>query len=178
MPRFHQDAEMKSYYERRFFIAPEVAVRLSDFVKEYMEFDDFCVGQQDHSYSVHTIYLDSNDWRIYWRAVQGEQDRWKLRLRYYDDHSDKPVFCEVRHQTNDVIVKHRGGVRREAVNSLLDGYVPHGRDRRIFCGSRTLRDDDARMECPTPIAHLLSAGSVCLVRWQGADNAGSWHLCE
>ena len=116
---------MKLCYERRFFIAPEVALRLRDFVTEYMDFDEFCVGQPDHNYSVHTIYLDSDGWRIYWRAAQGEQDRWKLRLRYYDEEPQSPVFCEVKHQTSDVITKQRGGVRREAVNSVLDGHVPH-----------------------------------------------------
>ena len=46
----------------------------------------------------HTVHLDSDDWKLCRRTVRGDQDRWKLRVRYYPSHPDYPVFCEVKHQ--------------------------------------------------------------------------------
>jgi hypothetical protein len=116
---------MKSHHELRFSVTLEKALRVRDFVREYMDFDQYSVGQPDFSYSVHTVYLDSDDWKLYWRTIRGDQDRWKLRLRYYDDRPDSPVFCEVKHQMTDVIVKYRGGLKRKALPGLLAGEMPH-----------------------------------------------------
>ena len=116
---------MKSHHELRFFVTAEKALRVRDFVREYMDFDEHSVGQPDFSYPVHTVHLDSEDWKLYWRTIRGDQDRWKLRLRYYDDQPDSPVFCEVKHQMTDVIMKHRGGLKRAALLDLLAGEMPH-----------------------------------------------------
>ena len=118
---------MKPRYELRYFVSPDQALRIRDFVREYMSFDEHSVGQTDYSYPVHTLHLDSDDWKLYWRTVRADQDRWKLRVRYYSSHPESPVFCEVKHQMTDAIVKHRGGVTQEAVNSLLGGCLPETR---------------------------------------------------
>jgi len=118
---------MKPRYELRFLIPPEKALRVRDFVREYLDLDEHSVGNPDFSYPVHTLHLDSTEWKLYWRAVRGDQDRWKLRLRYYSSHPDSPVFCEIKHQMTDVITKYRGGVRPEAVNILLGGCLPEPR---------------------------------------------------
>ena len=115
---------MNSHYELRYFVSPDQALRIRDFVREYLDFDGHSVDKPGYSYPVHTLHLDSDDWKLYWRTVRGDQDRWKLRVRYYSSHPDSPVFCEVKHQMTDVIVKHRGGVTQEAVNSLLGGCLP------------------------------------------------------
>ena len=94
---------MKSHHELRFFVTAEKALRVRDFVREYLDFVEHSVGRRDFSYPVHTVHLDSDDWKLYWRTIRGDQDRWKLRLRYYDDRPDSPVFCEVKHQMTDVI---------------------------------------------------------------------------
>lgn len=60
-----------------------------------------------------------------WRTIRGDQDREKLRLRYYDDRPDSLVFCEVKHQMTDGVVKYRGGLKREALSTLLAGEMPH-----------------------------------------------------
>ena len=118
---------MKPRHELRYFVSPGQALRMRDFVREYLDFDEHSVGQPDYSYPVHTLHLDSDDWKIYWRAVRSDQDRWKLRLRYYSSHPDSPVFCEVKHQMTDAIVKYRGGVTHAAVNTLLGGCLPEAR---------------------------------------------------
>lgn len=115
---------MNPRYELRYFVSPEQALRIRDFVREYLDFDEHSVGKPDYSYPVHTLHLDSEDWKLYWRTVRGDQDRWKLRVRYYSSHPDSPIYFEVLHQEADIVSKYRAGVRTEAVNALLGGYLP------------------------------------------------------
>jgi hypothetical protein len=82
------------------------------------------VGKPNYSYPVHSLYLDSDELEIYWRTVNGDKNRFKLRLRYYSDHPDTPVFFEIKRRMKDVILKQRGGVRQDAVPILLAGHLP------------------------------------------------------
>jgi len=86
--------------------------------------DEYSVGKPNYSYPVHSLYLDSDNLEIYWRTVNGDKNRFKLRLRYYSDHPDTPVFFEIKRRMKDVILKQRGGVKHEAVPLLLSGYLP------------------------------------------------------
>ena len=76
------------------------------------------------SYPVHSLYLDSDDLETYHTSVNGVRNRFKLRLRYYDDHPETPVFFEVKARVDNCIVKQRCGVRRDAVALLVAGQLP------------------------------------------------------
>jgi len=57
-------------------------------------------------------------------TINGDKSRYKLRLRFYNDQPDSPVFFEVKRRVNDVIFKMRGGARKEAVPVMLAGQLP------------------------------------------------------
>src|SRR6185503_8920411 len=97
---------------------------IRDFVRAYLELDEHGIGYPDMAYPVHSLYLDSDDLKTYQASVNGTKNRFKLRLRYYDDKPDSPVFCEVKARVDNCILKQRCGVRREAVVSLLAGQIP------------------------------------------------------
>jgi len=118
----------QSRFELKYLIKEEVASRVRDFVLCYLDMDDYGVGRPDYAYPVHSLYLDSDDLQIYWRTVNGDKNRYKLRLRYYSDHADSPVFFEIKRRMKDVILKQRGGVRRDAVPRLLAGQLPDPSD--------------------------------------------------
>ena len=86
--------------------------------------DEFGVGKPNFAYPVHSLYLDSDNLEIYWRTINGDKNRFKLRLRYYNDNQDTPVFFEIKRRMKDIILKQRGGVRQEAVPLLLGGHFP------------------------------------------------------
>jgi hypothetical protein len=113
-----------SRYELRYFIPHGMVSRIRDFVGEYMELDEHGIGKPNCSYPVHTLYLDSDDWKIYWKTVRGDQTRLKLRVRYYSDSPEAPVFLEIKRQMTDQISKQRGAVRRDAVSTVLAGFLP------------------------------------------------------
>ena len=73
---------------------------------------------------MHSLYLDSDDLKFYWKTINGDKNRFKLRLRFYNDNLDTPVFFEIKRRMNNCILKQRGGVRRDAVQDLLNGHFP------------------------------------------------------
>lgn len=123
-----RDRMQQSRFELKYLIPEEIAVKLRDFIKCYLDIDEYGVGRPNYSYDVHSLYLDSDDLQIYWRTVNGDKNRYKLRLRYYTDHPDSPVFFEVKRRMKDIIMKQRGGVRQSAVARLLSGYLPGPED--------------------------------------------------
>src|SRR5262249_2595721 len=67
---------------------------------------------------------DSGELDTYWHTINGDKNRFKLRLRYYDARPDSPVFFEIKRRVNAVILKQRGAVRRSAVPLILSGHLP------------------------------------------------------
>jgi hypothetical protein len=114
----------QSRFELKYLINESTAERVRDFVRCYLAMDEFSVGKPNYSYPVHSLYLDSDTLEIYWRTINGDKNRFKLRLRYYSDHPESPVFFEIKRRMKDVILKQRGGVRHEAVPLLLSGQFP------------------------------------------------------
>jgi len=111
-------------FELKYLIQEEIAPSIRDFVSSYLELDDFAVGRPNFSYPVHSVYLDSDDLRTHYASINGTKNRFKLRLRYYDDKSATPVFFEVKARVDNCILKQRSGVKRDAVPLLLSGQLP------------------------------------------------------
>jgi len=111
-------------FELKYLINEEMALKCRDFVRCYMDFDEYSVGKPNFSYAVHSVYLDSDDLKMYWDTINGVKNRFKLRMRYYDANPKSPVFFEIKRRMNNIIMKQRGGVRQEFVPYLLSGHMP------------------------------------------------------
>ncbi len=110
--------------ECNYLISERQALLVREFVRSHLELDEYGVNQPDCSYTIHSLYLDSDDLRTYWDTINGNKNRFKLRLRYYSAGPEAPVFFEIKRRVNDAILKQRGGVRRDAVPLLLAGQLP------------------------------------------------------
>lgn len=122
MPQDHRLPQQR--FELKYLISEGITGRLRDFVKGYLEVDDYGAGQPNFSYPVHSLYLDSDDLSLHHAGVNGTRNRFKLRLRYYDDNPHTPVFFEIKRRADNCILKQRCGVRREAIALLLAGQLP------------------------------------------------------
>src|SRR5262245_43525949 len=119
-----RDRMQKQRFELKYLITEETALLVRDFVRGYLDFDEYSVGKPNYSYPVHSLYVDSDDLKLYWATINGDKNRYKLRLRYYSTHPDSPVFFEIKRRMNNCILKQRGGVRQEFVPLLLQGHLP------------------------------------------------------
>jgi len=116
-----QDRLQRSRIEQKYIITEEVALQIRDYVRSFLELDVNCVGKPNYSYPVHSLYLDSDDLKLYWATINGDKNRFKLRLRFYDDKPDTPVFLEIKRRVNKYSTKRRAGLRRDAVERLFAG---------------------------------------------------------
>src|SRR5437899_1289884 len=88
-------------YELKYQVSEDKALRIRDFVQSYLEIDEYGALQPNLSYPTLSLYLDSDWLDTYWHAINGNRNRFKLRLRYYDDQPDTPVSFEIKRHDRD-----------------------------------------------------------------------------
>jgi len=115
-------------FELKYIIPNHIALQVRQFVAAYLEIDEYGATMPNLSYPVHSLYVDSDDLHTYWATINGDKNRYKLRLRYYNEKPESPVFFEIKSRTNNTISKKRGGVRRQSVSSILSGQLPSPAD--------------------------------------------------
>lgn len=111
-------------FELKYLVPEEIALKVRQFASAYLEIDEYGATMPNLSYPVHSLYIDSPGLDTYWHTINGDKNRYKLRLRYYNDKPDAPVFFEIKARCNSVILKKRCGVRRNSVSSILAGQLP------------------------------------------------------
>jgi hypothetical protein len=119
-----EDKMQQQRFELKYIINEDVARAVREFVSGYLEIDEYGATLPNFSYPVHSLYLDSDDLHLYQTTINGDKNRFKLRLRYYDNRSEAPIFFEIKRRMNNIIAKQRGAVRRDAVDWLLAGHLP------------------------------------------------------
>lgn len=145
-------------WELKYVIPEELALAVREFVRSYLELDEYGAKRPDLSYTIHNLYLDSDNLDIYWGTINGNKNRYKLRLRFYEDNPNAPVYFEIKRRMNEAIIKQRGGVKRHAVDGVLAGQLPNSNElvsgdaRQLVAIQRFIElmtHDQAR-----PIAHV------------------------
>src|SRR5687768_15610205 len=111
-------------FELKYLVSEQTARAMRQFIRCQMVPDEFAAQSADFSYAVHTLYLDSPDLCLYGSTENGDKNRFKLRVRFYDNGADAPAFFEVKCRRNECISKLRAKVRRDAVEPLLAGEWP------------------------------------------------------
>ena len=115
---------MASRYELKYLIPNHLAWKVRAFVQQHLELDEFCVGMPKLSYPIHSLYLDSDDWKIFWHGMNGNKNRYKLRIRYYNEKPKTPIFWEIKRRMKDVILKQRCGIKRPYAYNVINGLMP------------------------------------------------------
>lgn len=110
-------------FELKYKISDAKAQQIRFFVQNYLPCDSFGITQPDLSYQVNSLYLDSDELKTFQDTINGDRNRFKLRIRYYN-YSDSPVYFEIKRRHNTVIRKKRAKVHRWAVKELLAGQFP------------------------------------------------------
>ena len=119
-----QDRMQRQRFEQKYMLSEDQAQAIRHVLVTHLALDENGVGKPDFSYPVHSLYLDSSALETFWATINGDKNRYKLRLRFYNDRLDSPVFFEIKRRVNNCILKQRGGVRKEAVPWLLAGHLP------------------------------------------------------
>jgi hypothetical protein len=113
-------------YERKYVVAERDAAAIRRFVAGYLVPDRHMLGAGPSGYRVCSLYLDSPQLLLYRQTLNGVKNRYKLRIRFYDDDQAKPAFLEVKKRTTDTIHKMRVMIAKSAIERLLCGQRPSG----------------------------------------------------
>ena len=119
-----QSKLQSSRYEYKYIVSETSARAIYDFVRCYLQPDQFTANGYTEGYPVHSLYLDSADLHTCVATMEGHKNRFKLRIRFYDESADSPVFFEVKRRVDSVILKQRAAVKRCYVQDLLSGASP------------------------------------------------------
>lgn len=118
------DKLQKQRFEIKYRISEYKAQEIRHFVSQYLALDPYGATQADHSYPVHSLYLDTDAMKTFHDTINGNRNRYKLRIRYYENGDDKPVYFEIKRRFDRVIAKKRAKVDRHNVSVLLSGQMP------------------------------------------------------
>lgn len=117
------DKLQRQRFELKYRISEAKAQQIRFFVQNYLDCDTYGRTQPDLSYPVNSLYIDSPFLKTYQDTINGNRNRYKLRIRYYD-YEETPVFFEIKRRYNKVIRKNRAQVHRRYVKDLMNGHLP------------------------------------------------------
>jgi len=109
----------RSRYELKYIIQEPTAHEVRAFSRNHLMPDPYASVANNYSYNIYSVYLDDPGLSLMNQTLDGLKNRFKLRVRFYDNNPNHPVFFEVKRRVNDVIVKVRAKVRRDAADRLM-----------------------------------------------------------
>lgn len=115
-------------FEMKYLIDEHQARGISDFLFPYLVLDEYGSQQPDNAYPVHSLYLDSPNLALHQSTINGDRNRYKLRIRFYEREDEAPVYFEIKRRENNAIYKQRCPVKRGSVEGILAGRVPQRSD--------------------------------------------------
>ena len=113
-----------SRFELKYLIEEPLALEIARFVRGYLEPDEYAAKSSTYSYRVKSLYLDSRSYTLYRQTCQGAKNRFKLRIRFYDEEESSPCFLEIKRRELDVIKKERTPVTRKGAGLVANGMTP------------------------------------------------------
>lgn len=126
-----------SRYELKYLVSEAAASAIRQRVLSYLQPDENTTPDSV-GYRVQSLYLDSSNLTCYSQTMHGIKNRFKLRIRFYDDRPESPVFLEVKRRVTNVIQKKRATVHRIAAEQILRGQPPT--DSMLVANDATQRD--------------------------------------
>lgn len=119
------DRTLGCRYEMKYVISQAKALAIEKFVRLYLKMDHYSKLRDSGFYPVASLYLDSADLALCRESLDGHKNRFKLRVRSYDDIDDSYCFFEIKRRINTIIMKSRTRVKKIDVAHLLRNRYVH-----------------------------------------------------
>ena len=108
-------------YERKYVVTESTADAIRRFVTTYLDRDVYMAGKGPTGYRIYSLYFDTLDFALYRQTMEGHKNRYKLRIRFYDETAFSAAFLEIKRRTTETIHKLRAAVSKRAAERLLGG---------------------------------------------------------
>ncbi len=110
----------------KYLVTESTAAMITGMMQPYMRFDRYSELKENNSYPIMSLYLDSENLKLYTETRTGKKNRFKLRIRSYTDDPEYPVFFEIKRRLERVIVKSRVMVMPSGIKGLLQNTTSTG----------------------------------------------------
>lgn len=107
--------------ELKFEVSEGLALEIKRYLTAYLRRDVHSPRFGELGYPVCSVYLDSEDALLSRQTAAGNRNRYKLRIRVYDDDPSHPAFAEIKRRDGRTINKQRATVDRITATALLSG---------------------------------------------------------
>jgi hypothetical protein len=146
-------------FECKYYLSETQYDQVMRWIGPYIEPDPFARPYPGYRYMLSSLYLDSPDLKIGRMTIQGRRNRFKLRIRSYNDDPSTPIFFEIKRRIDGVIDKTRIKLRREDGFGLMDGYLTPG---QVALDGEARHDLDNFMR----LTESFGAGPMMRVRYE------------
>ena len=101
-------------YEFKYIVKNSDLDRLRSMILPFVTIDKFAEVDDNHQYTVRSIYFDTSRFDFYYEKIEGIKNRKKVRLRGYDKvDGNNIVFFEIKRKYDIPIMKFRAPVKFE-----------------------------------------------------------------
>ena len=114
-------------FEHKYFISDDLAVAVREAIRDQVDVDPHTPADSVRGYKVHSIYFDTPALNLYQFTRAGVRNRYKLRVRYYDQQPQGCAFVEVKEKRAGQIYKWRF----QADKQFAAGVLGDERSRQI-----------------------------------------------
>lgn len=106
-------------YEKKYMLTLEQYEALSEFLKDYMRYDKYCLNSQ--SYKLYNIYFDSPNHELIRTSISKPKYKEKLRMRSYYPlrEADDKVFFEIKKKYKGIVTKRRATMKYGEVMEMV-----------------------------------------------------------
>ncbi len=109
--------------ELKYLVSESQAEAITRFVEPILGLDSFGREYRDGIYPITSLYLDSGDLKLFRESMEGKKNRFKLRVRAYNDDRASAVFLEIKRRVDSVIIKSRTRIDRRHLDTLIAGNL-------------------------------------------------------
>ena len=160
------DASLFFRHELKYRIPEAKAQAVARFVQSYISPDRYARKCPNYEYPISSLYFDSNQLHLCKETMEDKTNRFKLRIRCYNDLPDEVCFFEIKRRINNVIYKSRARISKHHIGAVLKGAHV---SELVF-----KRDKEAIHQFQFYV-HSLNARPIVLVRYmrQAFENNSS-----
>ena len=165
----HEDITLASRFECKYLISPVLVPALRKIIRPFTRPDPFAALVEGYRYPICSLYLDSDDLRLYQQTVGGEKNRFKLRVRSYSDDPASHVFFEVKSKVNNIVRKRAAPTTNSVVGAVPIDTTGYRATRFGQVAAGWLL---AAKQIAQPAEHVANAAHVALEK--AVKLAGEW----
>jgi hypothetical protein len=144
-------------YELKYRIPESLAQKIKGYVGAFLGPDPYTRRWANGQYPICSLYFDSNRFDLYRETELDKCNRFKLRIRGYDDNPDSPVFFEIKRKFNGIIYKSRAKAGKHEITEILKGH---------FLPAGATEADRTTLKQFVHYTHCLSARPIALIQYK------------